>query len=132
MQALTRFFTCCTKEQPIQPETTVYLTERRAKSVGNRTARIQRSTQKKKNFDGVSNHSQHLTLTISTHTQSTQKRIKQNRSVDSQNSPHSIKHHGLSLSLKPQKEDRYSPKNQINSPSHIKSIEKVINIDEKM
>lgn len=58
---------------------------------------------------------------------------RKNRWNDSESTPKSSKQHGLSLSLKPKKEERScSPKHKEQySPSHIQSIEKVINIEEK-
>ena len=97
-------------------------------SVGNRTARIQRSTPKRTNLDVSTHPSQHLNLTISTHTNSTNRRIQQNRCIDSKSTPHSSKHQGLSLSLKPQEKNK-SPKHSPYSPSHIKSVKKVIDFE---
>ena len=75
MQALTRLFSCCSKEQPENAEVTVHLTQqRRAVSEGNRTARIQRSTPKRAPHDISTSHSQHLNQTISTQTNSAKRR----------------------------------------------------------
>ena len=75
MQALTRLFSCCSKDQPENAEVTVHLTQqRRAMSEGNRTARIQRSTPKRTHLDISTSHSQHLNLTISTQTNSAKRK----------------------------------------------------------